>query len=944
LILAEKVNTRSALAVKVLGPVEVWLDGRLVALPGRLRTVTTILALSAGRRVGVDRLAEAIWGDDLPDNVRGALQVLVTRLRRVLGPDIVRTEAAGYLLNVAPDNVDCLRFERLLDEAAAEREEATHRVRLVAALAVWRGLPFEGTSSAWLHEVEAPRLEERRLGALERRIDLDLQAGLHSDVIGELRGLTTQYGLRETFWCQLMLALYRSERQADALETYRQLRQLLADELGIEPGSGARSLHQRILNSDPTLMTVTQHAAVPVARQLPVPRQLPGSIGGFVGRATELARLEALLPAEAATPSAVEIAVIAGSAGIGKTTLAVHWAHRVADRFPDGQLYVNLRGFDPSGQVMEPAEALRAFLDALEVPPQSIPASAEAQAGIYRSLLAGKRMLVLLDNARDADQVRPLLPGLPGCLVLITSRNQLSGLIAAQAAHLISVDLLTSVEARQLLASRVGGERLAAEPTATTDIIASCARLPLALTIVAARAATYPNFSLAALARELREIHGRLDALSGEDAATDLQAAFSWSYRALTPGVARLFRLLGLHPGPDISAPAAASLAGEPLSQIKAMLRELTRSNLISEHRPGRYLLHDLLRAYASDLAHRLDTAEDRRNAVVRMLDHYLHTAFSSARLLYPMRVPIAIGLPQPGVTPEFVADLGQALNWFDADYAVLLAAITAAQESGRHVHTWQLAWTLIDYQDRRGYWQDWVSVSRAAVAATREVADASVRAASYRSLSRALFYSDQQEEAGAHLLHALELCRSVDDTAGQAHTQHALASMTGRLGRHTEALLHAREALDLYRAAGQQEGEAVALNAVGWHHAKLGEYAEALSYCEESLTLLHKVGDRQGQADTWDSLGIAHHHLGNYPQALECFQRAIDLHREVGDLRFEAENHLHLGDTHQALEAPQAAEAAWRKALAIFEDLQHPDAALVRARLSQLAQGSSGS
>src|SRR5262249_52223542 len=437
------------------------------------------------------------------------------------------------------------------------------------------------------------------------------------------------------------------------------------------------------------------------------------------GRAGELAILTDLLRGwtdcgGAEGGGTVVISAIGGTAGVGKTALAVYWAHRVADRFPDGQLHVNLRGFDPSGQVMAPAEAGRRFLDALQVPPERVPVDLDAQAALYRSQLAGRRMLVVLDNARDTAQVRPLLPGAPTCLVVVTSRNQLTGLVATDGAHPVTLDLLTDDEARQLLAQRLGADRVAAEPAAVEQIITRCAHLPLALALVAARAAIRPHAGLRVLAEELRDTGHRWQMLTGDDPASDVQAVLPCSYQALTPDAARLFRLLGLHPGPALAAAAAASLAGLPPSAVRPVLAELTGASLLVEHTAGRYTFHDLLRAYATDLARRMDTDQHRHTATVRMLDHYLHTAYTADRLLQPARAPPARTPPAPDVTPQQPTGHQQALDWFPVQHPVLVAPIEQAAATGFAIPTWQLTWTLRTFLDRRGHWHDQAATGRA--------------------------------------------------------------------------------------------------------------------------------------------------------------------------------------------------------------------------------------
>jgi tetratricopeptide (TPR) repeat protein/transcriptional regulator with XRE-family HTH domain len=670
-----------------------------------------------------------------------------------------------------------------------------------------------------------------------------------------------------------------------------------------------------------------------------VPAQLPADIGAFAGRADHLHALDALLGDKntKSSGSAVVISAVSGTAGVGKTALAVHWAHRVADRFGDGQLHVNLRGFDPDRSPMAPAEAVRRFLDALDVAPQRIPADLDAQAALYRSLLAGKRMLILLDNARDPAQVRPLLPGAPGCLVVITSRDQLTGLVAADGAHPLTLDLLAAAEAHDLLTRRLGPDRTAAEPDAVEAIITACAGLPLALAIVAARAATQPQLSLAALAGQLHDRRHRLNALATGDPATDVRAVFSWSYHTLTDPAARLFRLLGLQPGPDISAPAAASLAGLPPERVRPLLAELTRANLLVEHAPGRYSLHDLLRAYATHLAHSIDPDHQRNAATGRILDHYLHTAQAADLLLAPDRDPISLASPQPGVSPEHPADRRRALAWFTAEHPVLLAAVDHAAATGMDTHTWQLALTLGTFLDRRGHWRDWAATARTAVAAAERLADPTAQARAHRYLAYAHIALGCFDDAHTQLRHALDLHRQAGDRVGQAYIHHGLTQMWERRGRPTEALDHAQRALDLFRAASHRHGRARALNAVGWYHARLGDHQQALTHCRQALALYQELGDPVGQAATWDSLGYAHHHLGHHAQAIDCYQHALSLYRDLGSRYLETDTLARLGDTHHTTGNPTAARTAWQHALTILTDLDHPDADQIRAKLADL-------
>jgi tetratricopeptide (TPR) repeat protein len=547
-----------------------------------------------------------------------------------------------------------------------------------------------------------------------------------------------------------------------------------------------------------------------------VPRQLPVAARHFAGRAGALTALAGLAAEAGGTDGAsraMVIAVIEGTAGIGKTALAVHFAHQAAGDFPDGQLYVNLRGFDPAGPPMTPGEAIRIFLDALGVPAAQLPASLDAQTGLYRSLLAGRRMLVLLDNARGVGQVRPLLPASPGCLVLVTSRSQLTGLAAAEGARPMALDLLTGGEAHELLAARLGDERLAAEPAAVQELIGLCARLPLALAIAAARAASQPALPLAALAAKLRDAGGRLDALDVGDTAASVRAVFSWSYQQLDAAAARMFQLLGLHPGPGIGVPAAASLAALPPRQARAVLAGLTRAHLLAEPAPGRFAFHDLLRAYATERA-RADEGEAERHAAVhRMLDHYLHTACPAALLIHPTSRTITLPPPQPGVEPQRLGDIGQAQAWFEAERQVLMAAATQALEEGLYTHAWQIAWALGRFLDLLGHWDDWVAAEQIALTATQRLGDRAAHAFAHWQFGYAHTRLGHHEDAHAHLERALSIYTELGDGAGAAEAHISLGVMLEEQGRDADALGHTRQALELFTAADDRAGQALALN-----------------------------------------------------------------------------------------------------------------------------------
>jgi len=928
---------------RVLGPVEIESDDGQPYTLGRRqeRCLLAILLLEAARIVPVDRLCHLLWDDNPPQQARRAVHVHVARIRAALsqcgahatGVELV-SHRDGYMLRVDPDAVDAHRFRRLLDQAA-DTTDLDHRDRLLHdALALWRGPALHNAAvSDRLRRRLCAGLDEQRLQAVEASIATGLDLGRHRQLLPELARLCAEHPVRERLVELHMRALYRHGRTAEALDVYHQARTRLADALGLDPGPVLQQLHQAILRGDPLPPTQVSPSPPSMASRV-APAQLPADLATFAGRVEQLNQLDTLLSSSA---TAVVISAIAGTAGIGKTALAVHWAHRVRDRFPDGQLYANLRGFDPAGPPTPPGGVIRRFLDALGVPIQRIPTDPDTQIDLYRSMLADKRILIVLDNARDPTQVRPLLPGAPGCLILVTSRNRLTGLIAIDGAHPLTLDLLTTDEARQLLVTRLGASRVTAEPDAVHELITLCARLPLALAIAAAHATSEPHRAVQDLVNALHDTRGTLHALSGDDPASSIHTVFACSYHALSREAARLFRRLGLQPGPDISAAAAASLAGIPPEQANPLLAELTYAHLLTEPTHGRYAFHDLLRNYANEQAHTCESDTECDAAIRRVLDHYLHTAHTADRLMSPQRDPITVASPHLGVTVEDITDHGQAMDWFTVEHPVLLAAIRQAAKTRFDTHTWQLSWTLANFLDRQGQWHDAVATQEAALEAAQRLADGPRQANTHRYLARAHLRLGRPDDAQAHLRHALHLYRELADHAGQAHTHLALAQLLDRQGRRTDALDQAQRALDLYQATGHRTGQANALNNVGWYHAQLGNHRQALTCCQQALTLNQELGDRYGEAGTWDSLGYAHHHLGHYTDAIICYQQAIDLYRDLGDRYYEAETLTRIGETHHTTGDPDLARNAWQHALTILNELDHPDADIVRAKLDSL-------
>ncbi|WP_225853675.1 tetratricopeptide repeat protein [Micromonospora sp. AMSO31t] len=579
------------------------------------------------------------------------------------------------------------------------------------------------------------------------------------------------------------------------------------------------------------------------------------------------------------------ISSIGGGGGIGKTWLALRWAHANADRFPDGQLYVNLRGFDPTAHPVGWPAAVRGFLEALGVEPARVPAEPEAQASLYRTLVAGRRMLVVLDDARDAATVIPLLPGTPTSAVLVTSRRQLASLVTTHGARPLPLDVLPDGEARELIVRQVGAARVAGQPDAVADILRFCGGLPLALGIVAARAGLRPDLALSSIAAELTTAASPLDVLDGDEVTTNLRVA-----------------------------------------------------HLVQEQVAGRYRMHDLVRVFAAERA--AGDPAGSRSALCRLVDHHLHTAHAAALLLSPQRDPLSLTPAAPGVTAERLDDLAAALAWFTREHQVLLATIEHTGGNGLDARTGQLSWTLATYFDRQGHWHDWATVARRAVESTRRLGDRPAQAQAHRLLAGACSNLGWYAEAQANLHAALDLFAALGDDEGRAHTHFDLSMLHDRQRRPREALPHGRQSLALYERVGSPLKQAVALNAIGWYHSQLGEHHEAITFCRRALALSQQVGSAYGQANTWDSIGFAHHHLGEYGQAVDCFQQALTLFAEMGDRHAEGIVLDHLGDTWAAAGRPDAARDAWRRSLVLFEELGHADSEAVRRKLTARPDG----
>ena len=911
---------------RVLGPVAVLRAGTALTVgPARQRTLLAALLVDAPRPVDRDVLVDRVWGDDPPPQVLAAVYAYVARLRPVVeqaGAGLLRV-SGGYRLDVDPEAVDLHRMRRLASDGD---DPAT----LAEALQLWHGVPLAGLSGEWV--------EGSRAGWGQERVELAvrwtqalLSGGDAGQAVPLLRDLLGQAPLDEPLVAAAVNALAATGRRPEALMIFDRTRRQLSEELGTDPGPQLRAAHLGALADPPD-----RPAPDPRTNPAPVeaPAQLPADQPRFAGRVAELAELDAQLgPGD---PAPMVIGAISGSAGVGKTTLAVHWAHRVAGRFPDGQLYVNLRGYHPAGVLTDPAEALQGFLGALGVPPAGMPTGLEAMAARFRSLLAGRRMLVVLDNARDADQVRPLLPGTPGCAVLVTSRNRLTSLIAGEGAHDLPLDVLSPLQARELLANRLGPDRVAAEPQAVRDIVRACARLPLALAVAAAQAGQRPA-PLSELAEQLTDAERRFEVLDAGDDAGRVESVFSWSYAAIGPQAARLFRLTGLHTGPDFSAAAAASLAGLPPATTRRLLAELCRANLLTEPEPGRYSGHDLLRAYALRRCEAEESAEARDSAHRRLLDHYVHSGVYAAWTIAPAGRPAPpdIGPLARACRPERPADRKAALTWFAGEQPVLVATARALVGTPLQRYTCTITRVTGVYLRAVGRHLDLAALAEAALAAARQLGDDVLLGRAHRECGHLASFRGEYGPSRAHFLDAEAAFERAADLETASAVQAELASLAVKHQRPAESLAHAEKAYELRVRAGDLP---VPFGGVYYHlavaHGLLGNHTEAVRYGELTLASNRECGDRMGTAYGHEALGLAYFGAGRTAEAARQLAASLELFRELGVRDQVAKVLSESGDARLVLGDPGGAARAWEESLAVFTELELPQAADVRAKL----------
>jgi len=933
-----------ALRIQLLGPVRAWRGEQELELGGpRRRAVLGMLAMRAGQAVSRSELIDGLWGENPPTSAVNSVHVYVAGLRRVLEPhrarrapgQVLSARAPGYLLRLEPGQPDAAALGQHLAQAPrslAAGDLAAAARSLDAAQGLWQGVALAGVPGPWA-DIERVRLDELRLTTTEERIDVMLALGGHHQAVAQLAGLIREHPLRERIRGQFMLALYRCGRQADALAEFAAARGVLARELGIEPGPGLRRLHQQILTADAELSCPVARGAPPTQdvpaqsgphAPAPVPRELPADVDAFTGRSDELAELDRLLSAGSqadrgpgsAGPAAVVISAVAGSAGVGKTALAAHWAHQVREAFPDGQLYLNLRGYDP-GEPVAAADALAGLLRALGVAEQDIPADISERAARYRSLLDGRRMLVLLDNAAAAAQVSPLLPGSPSCFVLVTSRDSLAGLVARHGARRLDLDLMPPGDAVSLLRALIGA-RVDADPASAATLAERCARLPLALRVAAEFAAARPALTLAEMVEQLAG-EQRLDLLdAGGDPRTAVRGVFSWSYRHLSAHAARAFRLTGLHPGPDLDAHAAAALAGTSLQQAQDALDALARAHLISSARPGRYAMHDLLRAYAAEIT----ATQDARTALTRLFDYYLGAAGGAMDILVPAERDRRPRVARPTTTVPQAASPAAARAWLDTERAALVAVAGYTATRGWPGHATRLSAILRRYVETGGHYSDAVTIHTHARHAAREAGEPAAEAQALNCLGLLAGRMGRYPEGAGHLQEALALFRRAGDRAGTARALTNLASAKWRQGQYLQAASHYRQALMLFREIGDLIGEAHALNGLGLVDWQQGRYSRAAGHFQGALDLFRQLGDQSNEAHALGNLGMVGGRLGRFPQAEEHLREALTLLREIGDRSGAASALTDLGSVACRQGRYQEAAIHHRQALAQFREI----------------------
>ncbi|WP_188189098.1 AfsR/SARP family transcriptional regulator [Nonomuraea sp. SYSU D8015] len=931
-------SVEGGLRFAVLGPVRAWRDGRELDLGTPLqRSILGMLLLREGRAVTPNEMIDAVWGEDAPPRALGALRTYVSRLRTVLEPDrparsrpeLLTSIGRGYALRLPDGALDLTRFERGIAEAESARKsgrlrEAAEGMR--AALALFEGEPLAGTVGPYA-EHQRDRLIERRLSVVETLMDVDLELGNHAKIVSELIALTADHPLRERLRAQLMLALYRCGRQGDALNVFTETREALIDELGIEPGPELSALHQRILAADPTLTAAevpqedepADEDEQPQAPELPKPAQLPAAVNDFTGRKELAARLRTLLSAQS-SGEGVPVAAISGIGGVGKTTLAVHVAHQLDEVFPDGQLYADLRGY--TDETTAPESALGGFLRALGIPTDVIPDGLAERSALYRSILAERRILVLLDNARDAQQVSPLLPGSPGCAAIVTSRVKLADLPSAR---LIDLDVMEPGEALSLFAAVAGPERVAAEHGAAMDVVAACGFLPLAVRIVAARLAARPSWTVASLVPRLADEQRRLDEMRVGNLA--VEATFALGYGQLTPAQARAFRLLSLPNGPNICSGAAAAVLSLSTFEAEEVLESLVDASLLEAPAPGRYRFHDLLKLFARRALEKTERPQARALALRRLLGFYLASAQSAHRLAYEgSMIPANLVVVGSGRT---FGTADEAVAWLISEGDSLFAAINQAAAASRTGEQLLPAADLLvamePLLESGTHTREFDQGTRAVLAAAQSIGDEAGELRSRYVLGRVLFAGNQLKEAEEHFRRVHELSRRRGEKIVMGEVLNALAVVVGRQRRHTEALSLFDAAMGFYRENGVPAGEALVLSYSARDHLGLGRPEDAIAAAEKGLAIFTEIGSGAGTARARYHLGIVLSRVGRLTEAVHHHAECLAFFRASKQRVWEQRVCSRLAETFIAAERYPDAVRHAEQALVVSREIGHP-------------------